>query len=78
MTAGDMKEWINDFHDCRRYPCAENHALFNEKYGSLFEGDIGDENLRPAFDGLRRAFGHALAPGGSAAESMPVAHVLPA
>lgn len=77
MTAGDMKEWINDFHDCRRYPCAENHTLFNEKYGSLFDGDIGDESLRPAFDGLRRAFGSALAPSQTASSPVPMAHVVP-
>ncbi len=78
MTAADMKEWINDFHDCRRYPCAENHALFKEKYGGLFEGDIGDEKLRPAFDALRRAFGSALAPSRSATGPSPMMQAIPA
>ncbi|MBC7513572.1 MAG: hypothetical protein H7234_03950 [Herminiimonas sp.] len=77
MTAADMREWINDFHDCRRYPCAENHAQFNEKYGGLFNGDIGDEKLRAAFDGLRRAFGAALAPGKADPVPLPMIHVIP-
>ena len=72
MSAADMREWINDFHDCRRYPSTENHARFNEKYAALFEGDIGEDSLRAAFDGLRRAFGAALAPGHSEAEPLPL------
>ena len=76
MTAAEIREWINDFHDCRRYPCVENHAKFNEKYGGLFDGDIGDEKLRPAFDALRRAFGAALAPGHADSSLSPNAHAL--
>ena len=76
MTAADMREWINDFHDCRRYPCTENHTQFNEKYGGLFGGDIGEEKLRAAFDGLRRALGAALAPGKADSVPLPVAHVI--
>ena len=77
MSAADMREWINDFHDCRRYPCVENHARFNEKYAGLFDGDIGDESLQAAFDGLRRAFGAALAPGQADAEPVPKPHARP-
>ena len=77
MSAADMREWINDFHDCRRYPSAENHARFNEKYAALFEGDIGEDALRAAFDGLRRAFGAALAPGHGGAEPLPLSTTAP-
>ena len=77
MSAADMREWINDFHDCRRYPSAENHAHFNEKYATLFEGDVGAKSLHAAFDGLRRAFGAALAPGGSDAEPVRLPAIAP-